>query len=86
MDLCRESLDLLIEKAPELRKAGIETLEMGAMKVTLAPPPSELPEGLRSVLADEDELSEYDKSPLDQAVTYGLPPGSAIPGFPKLSQ
>lgn len=84
MDLCRESLDLLIEKAPELRKAGIETLKMGELTVTLSPPPSELPEGMRSILEDEAEASEYDKAPLDQAVTYGLPPGSPIPGFPNL--
>jgi hypothetical protein len=67
-------LDLLIEKAESLRKAGVRRIQFEGCEVKLAPPEPPATIVVESRAVDEPEA-------LNDAFTYGLPPGSALPGF-----
>ncbi len=70
-----EWLDLLIERADALRKAGVTHVDLGGCAVTLAPPPVEMP-----IERDRPEPAE-DLDPLNDPATYadGRVPGFVIP-------
>lgn len=71
-----EVLALLVERAPALREAGVLELEHGSLKVRLAPHVD------TSVSADPGPREEL--PPLEDPESYGLPPGSPVPGFAAL--
>lgn len=73
-----ELLDLIAQKAPELRKAGVRavTLDGDGFRVELerhVDEPAPAP-------AKQDEVVEP-ADPWNDPATYGLPPGSKVPGF-----
>lgn len=72
-----EFLDLLIEKAPELRKAGVAHFTL-AGEVALHPYYAEPPQLPKQPDADADQ-SEDQGDPLDDPAAYGLAEGSALP-------
>ena len=69
----RELIDLVIERADALRKAGVRRLEIGGAVIELAPHEVEL--------HDEDAEPRSDRyvDPLDDPATYGL--RGFVPGF-----
>jgi hypothetical protein len=70
-------IDGLIAKAPELRKAGVLSLAIGDFACTLRPAAAVEHAGASTATADEVSSPE----PLSDPLSYGLPPGSRIPGF-----
>lgn len=78
-----DKLDLLIEKAPGLREAGVLNFEIDGCKVELARPESKLPAELQA-LVDDDKAEREGADPMGLASTFGLPTGAALPGFKKL--
>jgi len=69
----REWLQLLIEKAPQLRRAGV--LELSADRVVFAP--------YEQPVAQAPEMGAGDESPetWDEAISLGMAPGTKIPEF-----
>lgn len=70
-------VDLIVERAPELRKAGVLEIAIGDFKVSLAPHQAES----ASTKADDEKMPV---DPLLDPHTYGLPEGSKIPGLSHL--
>lgn len=66
----KETLETLAEHAPRLRAAGVRTLKVGDLSVTLAPPDPPLVDD-----DDDDDAS----SPLDDPATFGRLSG--VPGY-----
>lgn len=79
-----EILDLIVAKAPALRKAGVTELELEGFSVKLAAHVADDGEG-----ATTDDTTSTDDAAVgafDDPALYGLPPGSAVPGFPALRE
>lgn len=68
----RQQIDLLIERAPKLRAAGVTSLCLENISVTLAPPPVE-PADLEPASAPSTHID-----PLKDPATF---PGGRIPGY-----
>lgn len=66
-----ETLKTLAEHAPRLRTAGVRTLKVGDLSVTLAPPDPPIVED------DGDDKDAND--PLDDPATFGRLSG--VPGY-----
>lgn len=70
-------LDVIVEKAPALRKAGVLRVEVDGFSAELAP----YAEPIRPALEKErDPEIEYE-DPFDDPEMYGLGPGAKTPGF-----
>lgn len=69
-------LDLIAEKAPALRKAGVTSLDLDGVCIELAPVEPEYAQPGKGIRELADELS----NPLDDAATYGMPDGF-VPGY-----
>lgn len=68
-------LTLIAERAEALRKAGVSSVQLDGVAFTLHPyQPAPVSERTDT---DVDEPAD----PLDDAATFGLPPGSRLPGF-----
>lgn len=74
-----EWLDLIIEKAPELRSAGVTSLELDGVCIELAPKEQEQ-DYLATWRAPLEEAEEY-AHPLNDPETYGLRDGQPLPGY-----
>lgn len=79
-----ELLDLLIAKGPELRAAGYLSVEIGGVKVNLLPKDPEVSEELKKLFNSDNNNKGERGNPLDHPSTYGLPEGTAMPGFQRL--
>ncbi len=66
-------LDLLVDRAPKLRRAGITSIGFGDVTMTLAAAEPEA--------APEVEVDDAPSGTLNDPETYGLPPGSKVPGL-----
>ncbi len=74
-----EIIALLVEQAPALRKAGVTELELAqGVKVKLSPHIDETP------VEDKKQDAEEPVGIFDDPASYGLPPGSPVPGFAAL--
>lgn len=71
-----EVLDLIVERSPALRAAGVMELELAGFKVKLTPHVSE---GPIVIQGPERELSA-----MDDPKTFGLAEGAPVPGFAAL--
>lgn len=71
-----ELLDLIVERAPTLRAAGIRSVNLGGASFALAP--AELAES-----ADETEPEEGPGDVLHDPATFGLMPGTGPAILPK---
>lgn len=76
----RALVKLLKEEAPDLRRAGILKLELGAVSVEMVPYIAELehPQGDADVGGDFPRTDSLDA--LDDPATFG---GAGVPGMPK---
>ena len=78
-------LDRLAERAPKLRDAGVLRFEAGGIKAELVAHPGDLRELQEKLEAERKRTgadvasvdSDYD--PLQDPVSYGLPPGTPLP-------
>lgn len=66
-------IDLVIDRAPKLLAAGVTSLAIDGLTVTLAPPPPKLGD-----LPKGTEPPKQHIDPLKDAATY---PGGRMPGF-----
>lgn len=71
-----KTLQLLIDKAPAMREAGIRTLSIGETCITLDPPETPIDVAAKAP-ADTSDLDA-----LMDATTYGMK-GGGVPGFPR---
>jgi len=69
----REVLELLVEQAPKLRKAGVSSFEIGDIAIELAP--LEHGETVQDGVKAEDDA---ESDPLKDKWTFG---GGKVPGF-----
>ena len=69
-----EIVDLLVARGPELRKAGVLELRIDGLRVAFAPHVDALPDV-------GSEQGDRPRTVLDDPETFGLPAGSAVPGF-----
>lgn len=69
-------LDLIVERAPTLRAAGIRSVNLGGASFTLAP--AEIEESV-----DESEPEPGPSDVLHDPTTFGLMPGSGPSILPK---
>lgn len=76
MEKLAEILDLLAEKAPAVRDAGVTAFEVEGVRVELAPARRET----ASAVAEEQQPEIGD--PLADPDTFG----GALPGFPRLHE
>jgi hypothetical protein len=78
-------LDLLISKAPALHAAGITSLTLDGVAVTLTAPPAPPPPPRAKGKADEDPppLAQGYADPLNDPSTY---PGGRLPGFTRVRE
>lgn len=70
--LLADVVETLISRGRELREAGVRDLKIGELAVTFAPPDPP---------AVVDEAPKRELPPHLDPETYGLPPGSKIPGY-----
>lgn len=69
---------MIVEAAPGLRQAGVTEIQLEGLAVKLAPHVDE------SVVAHQQAPAPAPLSLLDDPESYGLPPGSPVPGFAAL--
>lgn len=74
MDDLDKTIATLIANGPDLRRAGYQSVQVGAVSFTLHPP--------EPVEAAPPQTVEESSDPLNVASTYGLAEGSKLPGFP----
>lgn len=74
-------VDLVIGKAEALRAAGVTRLELADVTVDLAPYRDD---GATEVTTSNGQDEAGPVGWEDDPATYGLPPGSALPGFARL--
>jgi hypothetical protein len=67
-------LDLIVERAPKLRAAGIRAVNLGGASFTLAAAELEAD-------GDDTELEDGPSDVLHDSWTYGVPPNSATPAI-----
>lgn len=72
-------LELILGRAVELRQAGVLELDLAGMRVRFSPAEPK---------ADADDQTKPAEPVLtqDDPATYGLPPGSPVPGFAALRE
>lgn len=75
-----ELLSLIADKALELRKAGITRFALDGLSVELAPYVEPEPQ----LVPTQASPARESLDPLDDPETFGLPPGSPVPGFAAL--
>lgn len=77
------TLDTILARAAELRAAGITSLTLDGVAVTLAPPEPTMPDLPRTTPTEDADATRVD--PMSDAATYG---GGKVPGFkrPKREQ
>lgn len=76
-----ELLDLIADRAPALRRAGVTELELDGFSIKLAP---HEPEQIQHEATESEQSPARPQSLLDDPESYGLPPGSQVPGFAAL--
>ena len=83
-----ELLDALLERAERLRAAGVVRVEMDGLSFQLAatPAPTYVLTSKDEERPLDDDGSPSDLDPELDPATYGLPPGSPIPGFRRPSR
>lgn len=69
-------LDAILSRVPALRAAGVSELSVGGVSLKLAAPVVVDPLPVASVTAQDVSAPA-----LDDPESYGLPPGSQVPGF-----
>ena len=69
-----ELLDLLIEKAPELRRAGVLEVAINGLSARLSPPQ-------RAAAKIDKTPPEQPRDPLNDPETFGLRAGAKLPGL-----
>lgn len=67
-------LELLADKASALRAAGVRRVELEGLKFEIA-----APEMVPTQVGANEEADEHDV--MNDPATYGLAPGSRLPGF-----
>lgn len=67
-----ELLDLIVERAPTLRAAGIRAVNLGGASFSLAPAELEAD-------GDETESEDGPRDVLHDSWTYGVPPSDGAP-------
>lgn len=70
----RELLDIILEKAPKLRAAGVQGVEIDGLKFALAAPE---PDFTGDKAADDESEDDGMLSPLDDPRTFGKRPKPA---------
>ena len=70
--------DLIIEKAPRLRAAGVRMVELDGLRVEIDPSYAEAAP-TASRYADDDSDDELEPEPLDDPATFGQ--RDHVPGF-----
>jgi hypothetical protein len=73
-----ELVEILKKDAPKLREAGVLKFSCADVTVELATYVPPIPADMQG---DEDDEQTVFADPLEDPTTYGLPPGSAVPGF-----
>lgn len=73
-----EWLELIIEKAPQLRSAGVTSVELDGVCVELAPQEPDYPQVAWKGFQESEEETAH---PLNDPSTYGLRDGSQLPGY-----
>lgn len=74
--LTADLAQLIVDYAPKLREAGVSSLSVGDVVIALTPHVDQ------SVAPEDVEPDD----PYDDPTTYGLSPGSPVPGFAALRQ
>ena len=80
----RERLALVTEYAGKLRAEGVTSLEIDGIKLELTPymaPERDVASDLVALPGKTAEDLAKEAEAADEAATFGLPPGSKLPGF-----
>jgi len=72
------ALDVIIARAPDLRRAGITELTVGDLSLTIGAPWHDPPTDARGLVVEHEAPPPDPVDPLNDAATY---PGGRVPGF-----
>lgn len=69
-------LDAVSSRAESLRAGGVRSLKVGEVTIVLNPPEPTMPVDAKPANATGERVD-----PMHDPATYGLPPGSKVPGL-----